>query len=211
MFRVSVPFRLTSLRLAVLTALVLGAVTARAQMVTRGQVAVGWCAIQARVKIKVTGLDIQKSRGEGYGRVVCTYADGNEEVLPIHLQTKGMGVGVRHDNPSTTSVVDFLTPSFGVTGGGAQGLIGTYLLNKHEARVTTVASDGEPAVSAKAVRRGFAMPMFIRAYNSRKLAQVIGFGSQYGYIQISVDGTNEQAGHMRELPLRRPTFHSAAL
>jgi hypothetical protein len=185
---------------ALMTAL-LGS-SAHAQLAARGDSSVGWCAIQARLTVKSFSLIIDKSRGDGYGRIVCEYADGSEEILPIRVKTKGMGVGVNFPKVYQETTAKMMASGFGVAGGGAQALIGTYVMGQGGAHIANVG--GDLGINMTANRHGFSIPLTLQTANARRNEEAVGFGLDVGYMQISIDPNNTQARHMNKLPLRRP-------
>lgn len=158
---------------------------------------IGWCSIQSRMVIDSLDLIINVTRGRGYGRIICEYADGSEEILPIRLSTRGVGLGLKLPIEQMVSAKMY-SSGFGITFRGAQGLLGTYAMTRVGGQLAEL--NGDIGLNASITADGFSIPMTIQV----KRGFGIGLAANIGYIELMPDPYNEQARHMRVLPIERP-------
>lgn len=200
--------------------------SADAQMRQKAEISdAGWCAIQAQMTIKSVYKSIDKSRGDGFGRIVCKYIDGTEEILPVRLKTKGIGIGggsgskaqqflnrsgsgdlqTSDDASGISTVIN--SPGFRISIGDARLLLGTYTVASTGIHNRVSALGGKAMVRERAIasRRGLALPMTFESSGAR----ASGFGVFWGYMQITYDSQNTAGQYLENLPIQTPAMRSS--
>lgn len=188
-----------SLFLAALAVLFAGHSASAQLVVPAGTRPVGYCAIQARLTISSGALGIAVSSGQGFGRVVCDYRDGTQEIMPILIETSAIGVGVQL--PETVSAKLF-APGFGVTDAGAVGLLGTYGVIRATGGVGY--ANGEIGLGLTVNETGVTIPAILQLDAAfHFLAATLNVGE----MTLHFDPRNLQARYVQQLPIQHP--HSA--
>lgn len=192
-----------SLILAALAAVFVGHSVSAQVVVPAGQRPLGYCAIQARLTMNSGALGIAVLQGQGFGRVVCKYRDGSDEIMPILVETSAVGVGIQL--PETMSGKLF-APGFGVTDAGAVGLLGTYGVIRATGGIGY--ANGEIGLGLTINETGVSIPAIMQLDTGfHFLTATLNFGQ----MTIRFDPQNLQARYVHLLPVqspRRPHRHS---
>jgi len=185
-----------SLILAALAAVFVGHSVSAQVVVPAGQRPLGYCAIQARLTMHSGALGIAVLQGQGFGRVVCKYRDGSDEIMPILIETSAVGVGIQL--PETMSGKLF-APGFGVTDAGAVGLLGTYGVIRATGGIGY--ANGEIGLGLTINETGVSIPAIMQLDTGfHFLTATLNFGQ----MTIRFDPQNLQARYVHLLPVQSP-------
>jgi len=158
--------------------------------------ATGWCKIQARMRITQGAVILGGAFGRGFGRIVCRYDNGVNEVLPILIETSAIGIGLQWPEDMDAKMI---SSGFGITNAGANGLLGTYAIARLGAGVGY--ANGQIGVNATLNGTGLSIPM---TFQFDQGFQLVAAALNFGEMTLLYDPANTQARFFPMAPVMAP-------